>query len=72
MVCPVSDVVMCQRFSVYVCVVELSGGGALFRGFLVQARTQADQSPEGSFSVSGSEQRLSNCVTPEVRAMLAG
>ena len=53
------------------CAVELSGGGALFRGFLVQARAQADQSPEGSFSVSGPEQRLSSCVTPEVGATLA-
>ena len=46
----------------------LSGSGAQFRGFLVQARSVADESPVGSFTASGTGQRLSSCTTPEVSA----
>ena len=47
--------------------VELAGAGNVFRGFLVQARTQTAQTPVGNFTVSSSEQRLSSCPSPEVR-----
>ena len=45
----------------------LSGsGGEQFRGFLVQARTMADDSPVGVFTDNGDDQKLSSCDTPEV------
>ena len=46
--------------------VVLSGNATLFRGFLVQARTLADGSPVGTFTASGTDQRLSSCADPEV------
>ena len=45
----------------------LSGsGGEQFRGFLVQARIMADDSPVGVFTDNGANQKLSSCDTPEV------
>ena len=34
----------------------------------MQARSVADESPVGSFTASGTGQRLSSCTTPEVSA----
>ena len=47
--------------------VTLSGsGGEQFRGFLVQARAAADDSPVGTFTDIGDDQTLSSCSPPEV------
>ena len=47
--------------------VTLSGsGGEEFRGFLVQARTVADDSPVGTFIDNGDDQALSSCTPSEV------
>ena len=47
--------------------VTLSGsGGEEFRGFLVQARTVADDSPVGTFIDNGDDQALSSCTPPDV------
>ena len=43
-------------------------GGEQFRGFLVQARTVADDSPVGVFTDNGPDQTLSVCSPPEVSA----
>ena len=51
----------------YPLTVTLSGsGGEEFRGFLVQARTVADDSPVGTFIDNGDDQALSSCTPPEV------
>ena len=47
--------------------VTLSGsGGEEFRGFLVQARTVADDSPVGTFIDNGDDQALSSCTPSDV------
>lgn len=51
---------------VCVYIVVLNGTGASFRGYLVQARTVADESPVGSYIASDVGQRLSSCPIPEV------
>ena len=47
--------------------VMLSGGGEEFRGFLVQARVVADESPAGSFSDFTHNSEESLCTPYEVR-----
>ena len=48
--------------------VTLSGGGSMFRGFLLQARLMADDTTLiGSFSNPASGSKLSSCSPPEVR-----
>ena len=49
--------------------VVLSGNETPFRGYLAQARTLADGSPAGTFTASGTEQRLSSCTNPEVTVL---
>ena len=49
-------------------VVTLSGGGSVFRGFLLQARLMVDDTTlTGSFSNPASGSQISSCSPPEVR-----
>lgn len=42
-------------------------GRSSFRGFILQARTLADETPVGSFAVFDGPVKLSSCSPPDVR-----